>query len=140
MKPVLRGLGGMVGLDTNVILRVLLDDDPVQAALARQVFLELSPQRPGFITSVTLAEVYGNLSRRQGLTRADCLAVVRRLVETEALEFDDGEGVVRALELAEAGADFPDALIHGIYEQFSIAEAVTFDRKASSYLGWHLLG
>lgn len=87
-----------MGLDTNVILRVLLDDDPVQSALARQVFLELSPQRPGFITSVTLAEVYWNLSRRQGLTRADCLAVVRRLVETEALEFDDGEGVVRALE------------------------------------------
>lgn len=138
--PVLSAVGGMVGLDTNVILRVMLDDDPVQSALARQVFLELSPGRPGFITSVTLAEVYWNLSRRQGLTRADCLAVVRRLVETEVLEFDDGEGVVRALELAEAGADFPDALIRGTYEQFSVAEAVTFDRKASGHLGWRLLG
>ncbi|MDF1490027.1 PIN domain-containing protein [Tessaracoccus caeni] len=139
MTPVLPSRDGLIGLDTNVILRVMLDDDAEQAEIARRVFRDLSPQRLGFITSVTLAEVYWTLSRGKGLPKAACLAAIRLLVEIEVLEFDDGEGAVRALELAEAGADFADALIHGTYEQFSIDEVVTFDRKAARYLGWNLL-
>ncbi|HMR48618.1 MAG TPA: type II toxin-antitoxin system VapC family toxin [Arachnia sp.] len=139
MTPVPAPRDGLVGIDTNVILRVMLDDDPQQSEVARQAFQDLSPQRLGFITSVTLAEVYWTLSRGKGLSKADCLAAIRLLVEIEVLEFDDGEGAVRALELAEAGADFADALIHGTYEQFGVDEVVTFDRKAARHLGWNLL-
>ena len=63
----------------------------------------------------------------------------RRLVETEVLEFDDGESVVRALTLAEEGADFADALIEGTMELFGVDETVTFDRRASERIGWRLL-
>ena len=79
------------------------------------------------------------LARAKRLPRATCLAVIRRLVETEVLEFDDGEGVVRALSLAEAGADFADALIQGAMELFGVDETVTFDRAAAERLGWTLL-
>lgn len=129
----------LTGIDTNVLLRVLLQDDPVQGAIAARFFRELGTDSPGFITQVTLAETYWVLARAKRLPRATCLAVIRRLVETEVLEFDDGEGVVRALSLAEAGADFADALIQGAMELFGVDETVTFDRAAAERLGWTLL-
>ena len=129
----------LTGIDTNVLLRVLLQDDPVQGPIAARFFRELGTDSPGFITQVTLAETYWVLARAKRLPRATCLAVIRCLVETEVLEFDDGEGVVRALSLAEAGADFADALIQGAMELFGVDETVTFDRAAAERLGWTLL-
>ena len=129
----------LTGIDTNVLLRVLLQDDPVQGPIAARFLRELGTGSPGFITQVTLAETYWVLARAKRLPPATCLAVIRRLVETEVLEFDDGEGVVRALSLAEAGADFADALIQGAMELFGVDETVTFDRAAAERLGWTLL-
>ncbi len=50
------------------------------------------------------------------------------------------EGLVRALDLAEGGADFGDALVQGAVELFGVRETVTFDRAAARELGWRLLG
>lgn len=130
----------LVGIDTNVLLRYLLKDDLDQYALAVRLFESLTRERPGFVTQVTLAEVHWVLSRSARLSRLECLAVVRGLIETEILEFDDGESVVRALSLAEEGADFADALIEGTMELFGATEVVTFDRGAAERLGWRLLG
>ena len=140
MTAVTHHVGRSVGVDTNVLLRVLLNDDPVQSPIAAAVFRGFSKRAPGFITQVTLAETYWVLERGKRLPRETCLLAIRRLVETESLEFDDGEGVVRALTLAEAGADFADALIQGAMELFGIEETVTFDRGAAQRLGWRLLG
>ncbi|QDP97439.1 type II toxin-antitoxin system VapC family toxin [Microlunatus elymi] len=129
----------MIGFDTNVLVRFFVDADPEQHAAAVQAVGRLSPERPGFITQVVMVELYWVLSRVYRYPKSACLAVVRALVENESLEFDDGEGVVRALTLAEAGADFADALIQGALELFSIDEMITFDRAASKKLGWRLL-
>lgn len=79
------------------------------------------------------------LARGRRFEKITCLSVIRRLIESETLEFDDGEGVVRALHLAEDGADFADALIHETMQQFGTTETVTFDRGAAEKLGWRLL-
>ena len=129
----------MIGIDTNVILRALLGDDPVQSPLAVRLLRGLTSDSPGFITQVTLAEIYWVLARSLRIPRAQCLAVIDSLVQTEALEFDDGEGVVRALALAEDGADFADSLIQGTMELFGATETVTFDSDAATKLGWRLL-
>lgn len=129
----------LVGLDTNVILRAVLQDDPGQAPAAAALMRSLNAQRRGFITSATLAEVYWVLSRTVRLPRADSLGVISRLIHSEALEFDDNEGVVRALHFAQQGADFADALIHETMQQFGVTETVTFDRRAAGRLGWRLL-
>ena len=131
--------GRLTGVDTNVLLRYLLRDDPGQFDRAAQLLEALTPQSPGFVTHVTLAEIYWVLGRARHLERAAVLAVIRRLVHTAALEFEDGETVVRALQLAEDGADFPDALIQGSMEQFGASETVTFDQDAAERLGWRLL-
>jgi predicted nucleic-acid-binding protein len=131
----------VIGIDTNVLVRAFAEkEDAEAAAAAREFLLGLTPDDPGFITQITMAELYWVLSRSYGYSRRDCLAVIRGLLETESMEFDDGEGMVRALSLAEDGADFADALIQGALALFGVAETVTFDRAAAEKLGWRLLG
>lgn len=130
---------GARGIDTNVILRAVLQDDDAQSPRAQRALLECTPEHPAFITMITLAEVYWVLTRTKDFGREAALAVLRRLVESDSVEFDDGEGVVRALLFAEEGADFADAMINSTFEQFGITQAITFDRRAAERLGWHLL-
>jgi len=131
--------GSMTGIDTNVLLRAALQDDDVQSPLAERVLSGFTKDSPGFITMIALVELYWTLVRKKGLDRTHALLFIRRLVESESLEFDDGEGVVRALTFAEEGADFADALINSMMEQFGATETVTFDKGASERLGWKLL-
>ena len=134
------GRGGrLIGIDTNVLLRYLLSDDPDQYVVAEQVFESFTRDAPGFITQVILVETYWVLSRAKRMPRETCLAVIRGLVESEVLEFDDDESIVRALTFAEEGADFADALIEGTMELFGVDETVTFERSAAERLGWRLL-
>lgn len=130
---------GLVGIDTNVLLRALLDDDAEQSPIAKDLLGSLTAQTPGFVTMVTLVEMYWVLTRKGGYDKDSTLTLVRGLVESDSLEFDDGEGVVRALALAYEGSDFADALIHVTMEIFGTTETVTFDRRASDRLGWRLL-
>lgn len=130
---------GLVGIDTNVLLRAMLDDDEKQSPIAQDALNSLTAETPGFVTMVTLVEMYWVLTRKGGYDKESTLALFRGLVESDSLEFDDGEGVVRALALAYEGADFADALIHVTMELFGTTETVTFDRRASDRLGWRLL-
>jgi predicted nucleic-acid-binding protein len=130
----------MIGVDTNILIRAIAEREDLQTAeLARDFLRSLTPEDPGFITQVTMAEFWWVLARSYRVPREECLEIVRGLIETESLEFDDAEGLVRALTLAEGGADFPDALIQGAMELFGVAETATLDRAASERLGWRLL-
>lgn len=129
----------MIGLDTNVLVRFLVRDDEAEYQAAARLVDALTPAAPGFITQVTLVELYWVLSRSYSYPRSTVLAVIERLLRSPALEIDDGESAVRALSLAEEGADFADALIQGAMELFGVGETVTFDRRASKALGWRLL-
>lgn len=130
----------LTGLDTNVLLRALLQDDASQSPIVAREMHHLTTEHRGFITSVTLAEVHWVLSRSMKMPRRNCLAVMRQIIESEEFEFDDNEGVAQALTLAEEGADFADALIQTAMEQFGVDRVITFDRKAADRLGWTLLG
>jgi predicted nucleic-acid-binding protein len=130
----------VIGIDTNVLVRYLVRDDEQQHAAAAAALETLTEDAPGFVTQVTLVELYWVLARSYRNPTTACLQVMRRLLNTATLEFDDGEGVIRALALANEGADFADALIQGAMELFGVSETVTFDRAAAQRLGWRLLG
>lgn len=130
----------MLGIDSNVLVRAFAEEEDTRSVeLARRFLSERTAGDPGFITIVTMAELYWVLSRSYGFDRRSCLNVIRGLLESDAYEFDDGEGVARALELAEGGADFADGLIQGTMELYGVPETVTLDRAASRKLGWRLL-
>lgn len=129
----------MIGIDTNVLVRALVDVSHPHHRPAKELLAGLTEAEPGFVTQITLAELYWVMAKSLGVDRESRLRVIRGLIETPTLEFDDGEGVVRALSLAEEGADFPDALTQGAMELFGVDETVTFDTAASRRLGWRLL-
>ena len=71
----------MIGLDTNVLVRYLTQDDKAQAAAATR-FIEktLTPETPGFISLVALVEVVWVLETCYHCTRQDIAAIIERLL------------------------------------------------------------
>ncbi len=129
----------MIGLDSNVLLRFVVGDDPEQARAAREVMAGLTTKEPGFISLVTLVEFAGVLARGYRRSPEQVLDHVEDLLASAELEFEDGETVWRALAQARAGADLADAIVADTAETFGCTETVTFDRRAARLLGMRLL-
>ena len=128
----------MTGLDSNVLLRYLTQDDAAEAARAtRLIERELSERAPGFISLVVLVETCRVLKRIYGVTPAEISTTVRDLLDTRQLTIERRAAVARALERAGAG-NFADALIADIALDAGCSRVVTFDRKAAR-LGMTLL-
>lgn len=129
----------MIGIDTNVLLRAYAPESHPHRKAAQAFLTSLTPENVGFISQLTLAEFYWSLRRSHKLPTHRCLALVNALLQIPVLEFEDDESIVYALDRAEDGADFPDALIAQTCRLFGARESVTFDRRAARKLGWELL-
>lgn len=130
----------MIGLDTNVIVRYLMQDDPQQAARAT-AFIEqqLSSENMGFISLVVLVEIAWVLRSCYGIDRENIVRTFRALLETRQLWIERPDLVVRTLRRFEDNpADFSDALIVELARDQGCVETVSFDRKANS-LGMRML-
>ena len=124
----------MVGIDTNVIVRYLTQDDPKQSAVATR-FIEgrLSAENPGFVSTVTLCEVVWVLAESYGADRTRIRDVVEGLLATKQLVIERSELVWKALRAWEGvSADFSDALIGQLAIFHGAEKTVTFDRDRKS--------
>lgn len=122
-----------VGIDTNVQLRMVLNDDPVQRKLAVTFGQSLTVEHPGYISVIVLVELNWALASRYRQSKADILSTIRRLLRTRTLVIESHDAVVRALERASAaGVEFADALIaeHNLAQ--GCTRTVTFDTDAAS--------
>ena len=131
----------MIGLDTNIIIRYLAQDDARQSAAATR-FIEraLSPENPGFITGITLCEVVWVLAECYGADRARIRSVVEGLLTSKQLAVDEADLVWNALRAWDASsADFSDALIGQIVAARGGEKTLTFDRAAAKLPGFELL-
>jgi predicted nucleic-acid-binding protein len=124
----------MIGLDTNVLVRYLTQDDAAQSALANQVIEEqLTPRNPGFISSIVLVEVVWVLEACYDQTQSAIEAIVNGFLTTRQLMVDEADLVYLALKRFSGGnADFSDALIAVISENRGCSSILTFDKKARS--------
>lgn len=129
----------MIGLDTNVLVRYLLEDDEVQSPVAIRTIESRSEDDPAFVGLVVLAETYWVLRRAYRVEEEAALAVVERLLDAAEIMVEDEETVSRALRLARRGADFADALIGDTALLFGCDTVVTFDRKAALHKPFELL-
>ena len=131
----------MIGLDTNVVIRYLTQDDAKQAPIATRLMEKtLSSDDPGFISIVVLAEVVWVLVSLYSVDRAGVSDVVSALLTTEQLRVDSPELVWRAKRRYEASkADFSDALIAECAVAAGCKRSVTFDRTAAATSGFELL-
>ncbi len=131
----------MIGLDTNVVVRFLAQDDAVQSPLATRLINRLSRERPGFISAVVLAEICWVLSRAYKTSREQVAESVEGLLRSAELIVENAEAAYRALGAyrASASVEFADALIAETAILAGASEVVTFDQKAARELGMRLL-
>jgi predicted nucleic-acid-binding protein len=131
----------VIGLDTNVVVRYLTQDDPKQSPIATRLMEKtLSSDEPGFISLVVLAEVIWVLVSLYAVDRAGVAEVVGGLLTIEQLRVESAELVWRAKRRFEASkADFSDALIAECGIAAGCKRSVTFDRTAAATSGFELL-
>ena len=120
----------METFDTNVIVRILVEDDPLQSKVALKTW-QLALETNGvFFPKLVLAEVIWVLSVSYGFNRQAIFGVVDTLLRTEGLEIEDKPCVLAALEAYSKGnADFSDYLILELARVTKALPVQTFDRR-----------
>ena len=128
----------MIGLDTNVLARLFVDDDAVQAAAARRFVAErCTRQSPGFVDRVALCEMVWVLTKVHGYGRDEVVSVIEQLLVSDDIVLEDDEAVRTALRVfATRGIEFADALIGEINRTRGCEATATFDRKAARLDGF----
>lgn len=123
----------MPGLDTNVLVRWILDDDQRQAARVQRLFEEVRAQRsPLFVPSTVMLELEWVLRSRYRLDKSAILGAFNALLETQELEFQDEPALERALSFyRQCSADFADCLHAGQCGSAGRAPMITFDETAA---------
>lgn len=129
----------MIGVDTNVLVRHIMQDDPAQARAATGFLASLTQSEPGHVSAVVLAELAWVLSYTYGASRAELVTAMDALLASDALVVERADCAHRAIALCQAGADFADALIVAIDLDEGCSETVTFDRDAAKRAGMRLL-
>jgi predicted nucleic-acid-binding protein len=130
----------MIGLDTNILVRYLTQDDPVQFARASQVIeRRCAESRPGFVSLVTIAETVWVLDSVYGIPARRIADAVERILQAATLIVQNEQEVFTAMIALRAGrADFADALIAALGSWAGCSATLTFDRKALRMAGFEL--
>lgn len=123
----------MIGIDTNVLVRYIAQDDAAQSSRATSfIENECSAAVPGFVGLVVLVEVVCVSESCYGATREEIAEIVRRLLSIRQLVVQDAETAWKALRSFESGkADFADCLIERTANAAGCERVVTFDKQAS---------
>ena len=123
----------MIGLDTNVVVRYLVQDDPAQSKIANRIFEhDITSSNKGLVSSIVLCEVVWVIQRAYKQKKAKLLEIVRLLLESESIEIEHRDSVWRALRNYEFGeADFSDYLLADINRTLGADTTVTFDAHAA---------
>jgi predicted nucleic-acid-binding protein len=130
----------MIGLDTNILVRYLTQDDPIQSSKAREIIeRRLTEENPGFVSIVAMVETVWVLERAYGLASHEIVGAVERLLQTDVLVVENEQEVFTAMiALKEGQGSFADAVIGALGARVSCSCTLTFDRKALRLLGFEL--
>ncbi|WP_024694734.1 type II toxin-antitoxin system VapC family toxin [Pseudomonas syringae] len=126
----------MIGLDTNVLVRYVAQDDPKQSPKASALIESLSIGNPGFITAVSVVELVWVLQSCYESSKNEIIMVLETLLRTRELKIENADVVWQAVRLfADAKADFADCLIERSAKAAGCDYVVSFDSKAIKTTG-----
>jgi predicted nucleic-acid-binding protein len=129
----------MIGLDTNILVRYLTQDDPIQSAKASEIIERLTGANPGFVSIVAMVETVWVLERAFGLVAQDIVRAVERVLQTDVLVVENEQEVFTAMiALKEGQGSFADAVIVALGTRMGCSYTLTFDRKAARLPGFEL--
>lgn len=130
----------MTGIDTNVLVRYLVQDDPEQSAAAGRFFDTLTVEAPGFISAISIVELVWVLESCYNATRQDIHGVMEGLLRTRELIVERAELIWQSLRLFTKGkADFADCVIERCGQAAGCDHTITFDQNAAKASGMKLL-
>ncbi len=131
----------MIGLDTNILVRYLAQDDTIQSAAATDLIENrLTSDEPGFVSIIAMTELARVLHRAYRIRGCALADLIERLLFTDVLAIEHPDLVFAAsLELRAHTADFADALIVRLGTQAGCTVTHTFDRAAARLSGYALL-
>ncbi len=132
----------MIALDTNLLVRLLVEDDAAQARAVERLFVRARRDRtPLFVADVVLCELVWVLARRARQSRAQIAGAIGQLLDAESIVVADAGIARRALDAyREGGGDFADYIIREQALAAGAKEVVTFDRALKGQPGFKLLG
>jgi predicted nucleic-acid-binding protein len=122
----------MIGLDTNILVRYLTQDDPAQSRRAAEfIDRQLTEDNPGYVSTVVMAETVWVLERAYELENAEIADCVERILQTAVIVVQNEQEVFAAMAVLKDGlGSFGDGLILALATKGGCAKTVTFDRKA----------
>lgn len=128
----------MIAMDTNVLVRLLVADDPEQTRLAEQWLASVDDDV--WINTTVLCEMVWVLERFYKYRRDTVVAALRSVLETRGLRFEHSAQVLQAVGVfAQCRADFADCLIGERNCAAGATHTVTFDRTAAKLPTFRLL-
>ena len=130
----------MIGLDTNILVRYLTQDDRQQSARAtRIVERRLTENQPGFISLVAMVETFWVLDRAYGLPASEIARAIERILQADTLLVQNEQEVFTAMIALKTGTgSFSDALIAALGGWAGCFSTLTFDKKATRLKGFEL--
>jgi len=130
----------LFGLDTNVLLRFLVDDGDPQCEMVRRELDEKHGGDEFFVGTIVLCEFFWVCERVLRLPRPQIVETLFDLLDVGAVQVEE-EAIVRASleEMGATGADFADALICNLNMANGCAATLTLDKAAGRLDGMKLL-
>jgi predicted nucleic-acid-binding protein len=126
----------MIGLDTNVLVRYIAQDDKKQSAQATTLIEAFTPDAPGFVSLIGIIELVWVLESCYGSDKEEIVNVIDTLLKTKELIVENAAVVQQALRIFFiTNVDFSDCLIERSGHHVGCAYTATFDRKASRIEG-----
>jgi predicted nucleic-acid-binding protein len=121
----------MMALDTNVLVRFLVRDDPAQARKAKALITDIDRRgERAYVSDIVLCELVWVLSRSYGFERAQIAFALRQLAAAKQLRFDSVDRLIRSLSAYErATGDFADYLVREHAIAAGCDTVSTFDKK-----------
>lgn len=131
----------MPALDTNVLVRYLVEDDVAQAAAAKRLISRCVREGQTLWVPITVVlELEWVLRARYGFAKDEVLRALASLLSAAELGFESEQGLEVALQLFRTGpADFADCLHAALATQAGELPMWTFDKGAARVMGAQLL-
>ncbi len=130
----------MIGLDTNVLVRYVAQDDQEQSPKATQLVESLTSDDPGYVSLVVLIELYWVMTSCYSATKGEVCDLLETLLRTKEIIVAKADVVWKAVRRFKEGkADLPDCLIEQDAENAGCVYTCTFDRDAAKHCGMRLI-
>jgi predicted nucleic-acid-binding protein len=122
----------LIGLDTNILVRLITQDDPIQSAIVNDFFeRHLSETMLGFVSVVVIVETVWVLQRRYKLSNRTTAQAIQRILDTQTIVVErEAEVFIAVGALRRGKGGFTDTLIGALGRRSGCSMTLSFDQKA----------